>query len=47
MQIASRAFAEPMVYRIAHAYCVAAGTGIGAEPGTRPQLAAARSAAAE
>jgi aspartyl-tRNA(Asn)/glutamyl-tRNA(Gln) amidotransferase subunit A len=48
MQIASRAFAEPMVYRIAQAYCEAAGTCIGADPATQPRLAAAtQSAAAE
>jgi aspartyl-tRNA(Asn)/glutamyl-tRNA(Gln) amidotransferase subunit A len=48
MQIASRAFAEPLVYRIAQAYCEAAGTCIGADPATQPRLvAAARPAAAE
>ena len=31
MQIAGRAFDEPMVYRIAQAYCEAAGTCIGAD----------------
>jgi aspartyl-tRNA(Asn)/glutamyl-tRNA(Gln) amidotransferase subunit A len=48
MQIASHAFAEPMVYRIAQAYCEAAGTCIGSDPKTQPRVvAAARSAAAE
>jgi len=48
MQIAGGAFAEPMVYRIAHAYCEAAGTCIGADPATQPRLVAApRTAAAE
>jgi aspartyl-tRNA(Asn)/glutamyl-tRNA(Gln) amidotransferase subunit A len=46
MQIAGRSFAEPMVYRIAQAYCEAAGTCIGAEPKTQPRLVAARAAAA-
>jgi aspartyl-tRNA(Asn)/glutamyl-tRNA(Gln) amidotransferase subunit A len=45
MQIASRAFAEPVVYRIAQAYCAAAGTCIGAEPRTQPRLVTARTAA--
>jgi hypothetical protein len=48
MQIAGRAFAEPLVYRIAQAYCEAAGTCIGADPKTQPALVAAiRPAAAE
>jgi hypothetical protein len=48
MQIAGHAFAEPMVYRIAQAYCEAAGTCIGSDPKTQPRVvAAARSAAAE
>jgi aspartyl-tRNA(Asn)/glutamyl-tRNA(Gln) amidotransferase subunit A len=47
MQIVSRAFDEPLVYRIAQAYCEAAGTCIGADPRTQPKLVAARSAAAE
>jgi aspartyl-tRNA(Asn)/glutamyl-tRNA(Gln) amidotransferase subunit A len=38
MQIASRAFAEPVVYRIAQAYCEAAGTCITADPSTQPKL---------
>ena len=36
------AFDEPMVYRIAQAYCEAAGTCIGADPKTQPRLVAAR-----
>ena len=47
MQIAGRAFDEPMVYRIAQAYCEAAGTCIGDDAKTQPKLVAARSAAAE
>ena len=48
MQIAGRAFAEPMIYRIAQAYCEAAGTCIGDDPKTQPRLvAASRTAAAE
>jgi aspartyl-tRNA(Asn)/glutamyl-tRNA(Gln) amidotransferase subunit A len=48
MQIASRSFAEPMVYRVAHAYCEAAGTCIGADPKTQPRIVAApHTAAAE
>ena len=48
MQIAGHAFGEPMVYRIAHAYCEAAGTIITADPKTQPRLVAApRTAAAE
>jgi aspartyl-tRNA(Asn)/glutamyl-tRNA(Gln) amidotransferase subunit A len=48
MQIAGRAFDEPMVYRIAQGYCEAAGTCIGAEVKTQPQLVGAtRVAAAE
>lgn len=46
MQIASRAFAEPMVYRIAHAYCEAAGTCIGSDPKTQPKRVSAPSSAA-
>jgi aspartyl-tRNA(Asn)/glutamyl-tRNA(Gln) amidotransferase subunit A len=45
MQIAAGSFAEPMVYRIAHAYCEAAGTMIGAEPKTQPKLVAPKVAA--
>jgi aspartyl-tRNA(Asn)/glutamyl-tRNA(Gln) amidotransferase subunit A len=48
MQIAGRSFAEPMVFRIAQAYCEAAGTCIGSDPRTQPQLVAApHTAAAE
>jgi aspartyl-tRNA(Asn)/glutamyl-tRNA(Gln) amidotransferase subunit A len=48
MQIAGHAFAEPMVYRIAQAYCEAAGTCITSDPKTQPRLAAkAASVAAE
>jgi aspartyl-tRNA(Asn)/glutamyl-tRNA(Gln) amidotransferase subunit A len=46
MQIASRAFAEPMVYRIAQAYCEAAGTCIGADPAMQPKLVQVPKAAA-
>src|SRR5262245_8841954 len=38
MQIASRSFAEPVVFRIAQAYCAAAGTCITANPNTQPRL---------
>ena len=47
MQIAGRAFDEPMVYRIAQAYCEAAGTCIGADAKTQPRLAGAKRTAAE
>lgn len=47
MQIAAHAFAEPMLYRVAHAYCEAAGTCIGSDPNTQPRLDPARPAAAE
>jgi len=47
MQIAGRAFSEPTVYRVAQAYCEAAGTCIGADPKTQPKLAAAARSAAE
>jgi aspartyl-tRNA(Asn)/glutamyl-tRNA(Gln) amidotransferase subunit A len=46
MQIASCAFAEPMVYRIAQAYCEAAGTCIGTDAKTQPRLVGAASSAA-
>ena len=45
MQIAGRAFDEPMVFRVAHAYCEAAGTCITADPATQPRLAPAQAAA--
>jgi aspartyl-tRNA(Asn)/glutamyl-tRNA(Gln) amidotransferase subunit A len=45
MQIAAGAFTEPMVYRIAQAYCEAAGTCISADPKTQPRLVATRAAA--
>jgi aspartyl-tRNA(Asn)/glutamyl-tRNA(Gln) amidotransferase subunit A len=38
MQIAGRSFAEPMVYRVAQAYCEAAGTCIGSDPATQPRI---------
>ena len=38
MQIAGHAFDEPMVYRIAQAYCEAANTCIGADSATQPPL---------
>jgi aspartyl-tRNA(Asn)/glutamyl-tRNA(Gln) amidotransferase subunit A len=47
MQIAAHAFDEPMVYRIAQAYCAAAGTLITADPRTQPKLVAAVRPAAE
>jgi aspartyl-tRNA(Asn)/glutamyl-tRNA(Gln) amidotransferase subunit A len=47
MQIAARSFEEPMVYRIAQAYCEAAGTCIGSDPKTQPQLVSATRTAAE
>lgn len=40
MQIASRAFDEPTIFRIAQAYCEAAGTCIGADPKTQPRIVA-------
>jgi len=46
MQTASRSFAESVVYRIAQAYCAAAGTCITADPKTQPRLLDARPAAA-
>jgi aspartyl-tRNA(Asn)/glutamyl-tRNA(Gln) amidotransferase subunit A len=45
MQIAGHAWDEPMVYRVAHAYCEAAGTCIGSDPKTQPRLAEAQAAA--
>jgi aspartyl-tRNA(Asn)/glutamyl-tRNA(Gln) amidotransferase subunit A len=39
MQIAGHAFAEPIVYRVAQAYCEAAGTCIGSDPKTQPRIA--------
>ena len=45
MQIAAHSFDEPMVYRIAQAYCEAAGTCITADPKTQPRIAAAKAAA--
>jgi aspartyl-tRNA(Asn)/glutamyl-tRNA(Gln) amidotransferase subunit A len=45
MQIAAGAFAEPVVYRIAQAYCEAAGSCIGADPKSQPRLQAAKAAA--
>jgi aspartyl-tRNA(Asn)/glutamyl-tRNA(Gln) amidotransferase subunit A len=48
MQIAAHAFDEPTVYRIAHAYCEAAGTLITADPRTQPKLVSMpKTAAAE
>ena len=38
MQIAGHAFDEPTVYRIAQAYCEAAGTCITSDPKTQPKL---------
>lgn len=48
MQIAGHSFDEPMAYRIAYAYCEAAGTLITADAKTQPRLESApRTAAAE
>jgi aspartyl-tRNA(Asn)/glutamyl-tRNA(Gln) amidotransferase subunit A len=47
MQIAGHAFDEPVVYRVAQAYCEAAGTCIGIDPQTQPKLVAALRPAAE
>jgi aspartyl-tRNA(Asn)/glutamyl-tRNA(Gln) amidotransferase subunit A len=48
MQIASRSFDEATIYRVAQAYCEAAGTEITADPKTQPRLVAMpRTAAAE
>jgi aspartyl-tRNA(Asn)/glutamyl-tRNA(Gln) amidotransferase subunit A len=48
MQIAAHSFDEPMVYRVAQAYCEAAGTCIGADVASQPRLVTApRTAAAE
>ena len=41
MQIAARAFAEPMLYRIAHAYCEATGFTARRPPVPAPHRAAA------
>jgi aspartyl-tRNA(Asn)/glutamyl-tRNA(Gln) amidotransferase subunit A len=45
MQIAGHSFAEPMVYRVAQAYCQAAGTCIGSDPKSQPRVATAKAAA--
>jgi aspartyl-tRNA(Asn)/glutamyl-tRNA(Gln) amidotransferase subunit A len=45
MQIAGRSFGEPTVYRVAQAYCEAAGTCIGNDPKTQPRLFGTRAAA--
>jgi aspartyl-tRNA(Asn)/glutamyl-tRNA(Gln) amidotransferase subunit A len=47
MQIAGRAFDEPVIMRVAQAYCEAAGTCIGADPKSQPQLPQAARTAAE
>ncbi|MBX9827911.1 MAG: hypothetical protein K2Y27_23285, partial [Xanthobacteraceae bacterium] len=47
MQIAARAFDEPVVFRIAEAYCAAARTCIGADAATQPPLPQATRTAAE
>ena len=47
MQIAACSFDEPMVYRVAQAYCEAAGTCIGADGKTQPRLVATTRTAAE
>ena len=47
MQIAGRAFDEPTIYRIAQAYCEAAGTCIDADPKTQPRLVTAPSSTAK
>jgi aspartyl-tRNA(Asn)/glutamyl-tRNA(Gln) amidotransferase subunit A len=45
MQIAGRAFDEPMIFRIAQAYCEAAKTCIGDNPNSQPRIVAAKAAA--
>jgi aspartyl-tRNA(Asn)/glutamyl-tRNA(Gln) amidotransferase subunit A len=47
MQIAARAFEEPVIFRIAQAYCEAAKTCIGADAATQPRLPQATRTAAE
>jgi aspartyl-tRNA(Asn)/glutamyl-tRNA(Gln) amidotransferase subunit A len=47
MQIAGRAFDEPTVYRVAQAYCEAAGVCIGTDPKTQPKLTVAIRPAAQ
>jgi hypothetical protein len=47
MQIAARAFDEPVIFRIAQAYCEAAKTCIGADAATQPSLPQATRTAAE
>ena len=47
MQIAGRAFDEPIVFRIAQAYCEAAKTCIGADPKSQPRIPEAARTAAE
>jgi aspartyl-tRNA(Asn)/glutamyl-tRNA(Gln) amidotransferase subunit A len=42
MQIASRSFGEAMIFRVAQAYCEAAGTTIGTDAKTQPKLGAAQ-----
>ena len=45
MQIAGRAFDEPIIFRIAQAYCEAAKTCIGDDPKSQPRIVAAKAAA--
>ena len=47
MQIAGRAWGEATIYRVAQAYCEAAGTCIGTAVGTQPHLVGAKRTAAE
>ncbi|AMN39435.1 amidase [Rhodoplanes sp. Z2-YC6860] len=47
MQIAGRAFDEPVIMRIAQVYCEAAGTCIGADPKSQPRLPQPARTAAE
>jgi len=45
MQIAGRAFDEPVIFRIAQAYCEAAKTCISDDPNSQPRIVAAKAAA--
>jgi len=47
MQIAGRAFDEPVIFRIAQAYCEAAQTCIGSDPKSQPRLPEPARTAAE
>ena len=45
MQIAGHAFGEPVIFRIAQAYCEAANTCINSDPATQPRLVSTKAAA--